>query len=183
MANENEDETHRKLKGSLELISTAVDSCSGRIINYSGDAVLAMFDAAVDAVNCATDIQQGMTEFNKDEPEERKVQFRIGVNLGDVIEDDGDIFGDGVNVAARLESLAEPGGICISGEVYSVVHSKMGERFTDVGLQKVKNIAEPVQVFAWPAKGVSSTESTQKPESSSLPAVAVLPFDNMSGEP
>lgn len=183
MANENEDETHRKLKESLDLISTTVDSCSGRIISYSGDAVLAMFDAAVDAVTCATAIQHGMTEFNQDEPEERKIQFRIGVNLGDVIEDDGDIFGDGVNVAARLESLAEPGGICISGEVHGVVHKKLEERFADLGLQKIRNIAEPVQVFAWPTKANSSAESTQKTESLSLPAVAVLPFDNMSGDP
>ncbi len=101
MAGEDEDATHRRLKESLDLIATTVKSYHGRVISYSGDAALAMFDAVVDAVSCAAAIQRDMVSLNQDVPDERKIQFRIGVNLGDVIEDGGDIFGDGVNVAAR----------------------------------------------------------------------------------
>jgi len=147
MASEDEDATHRKLKESLDLISKTVTSHHGRVINYSGDAALAMFDAVVDAVSCAAAIQRDMVILNRDVPDERKIQFRIGVNLGDVIEDDGDIFGDGVNVAARLEGLADPGGICVSDAVRTAVGKKLGLMYKDLGEQEVKNIAEPVRAY------------------------------------
>ena len=147
MASEDEDATHRRLKESLELIATTVKSYHGRVINYSGDAALAMFEAVVDAVSCATDIQRGIVSLNLDVPDEQKIQFRIGVNLGDVIEDGGDIFGDGVNVAARLEGLAETGGICISDTVHTAIGSKLPLDYEDLGEQEVKNITKLVRAY------------------------------------
>jgi TolB-like protein/class 3 adenylate cyclase len=147
LAGEDEDTTHRRLKESLDLISSTVTSYHGRVINYAGDAALAMFEAVVDAVSCAVAIQHDIAKFNQDVPDERKLQFRIGVNMGDVIEDSGDIFGDGVNVAARLEGLAEPGGICIAESVHIAVGSKLPLDYQDIGAQSVKNIAEPIRVY------------------------------------
>ena len=147
MAGEDEDATHRRLKESLDLIATIVTSYHGRVINYSGDAALAMFDAVVDAVSCAAVIQRDMVGINEEVPDELKIQFRIGINLGDVIEDGGDIFGDGVNVAARLEGLAEPGGICISEQVYLAISNKLPLEYRDIGAQSVKNIASPVCAY------------------------------------
>ncbi len=147
MAGEDEDATHRRLKESLDLLSRTVTSYHGQVINYSGDAALAMFEAVVDALSCAAAIQRDIGRLNQDVPREGKVQFRIGVNLGDVIEDGGDIFGEGVNVAARLESLAEPGGICISESVHTAVGSKLPLDYQDIGMQSVKNIAEPIRIY------------------------------------
>lgn len=147
LAGEDEDATHHKLKQSLNLISRTVVSYHGRIINTAGDAALAMFEAAVDAVSCAVAIQRNLNTLNKGVPDERKVLFRIGINIGDVIEDDGDIFGDGVNVAARLEGLAEPGGTCIAESVYTAVGSKLPLEYLDIGSQMVKNIAIPVRAY------------------------------------
>jgi adenylate cyclase len=186
MASEDEDATHRKLKESLDLIATTVKSYHGRVINYSGDAALAMFDAAVDAVSCAAAIQRDMVSLNQDVPDERKIQFRIGVNLGDVIEDGGDIFGDGVNVAARLEGLAEPGGICISDAVRTAVGKKLELIYKDLGEQGVKNIAEPVRAYkvVMAAQEELKTNDAVSPELELMdkPSIAVLPFDNMSGD-
>ncbi len=147
LAGEDEDTTHRRLKESLGLISRLVTSYHGRVINYSGDAVLAMFEAALDALSCAVAIQHDLAKFNRDIPDEHKLQFRIGVNMGDVIEDGGDIFGDGVNVAARLEGLAEPGGICIAESVHIAVGSKLPLDYEDIGFQAVKNISEPKRAY------------------------------------
>jgi TolB-like protein/class 3 adenylate cyclase len=147
LAGEDEDATHHLLKESLGLISRAVVSYHGRIINTAGDAALAMFEAAVDAVSCAAAIQYDLAALNQDVPDERKVLFRIGINIGDVIEDDGDIYGDGVNVAARLQGLAEPGGICVSDTVHSAIGRKLPLDYQDLGEQEVKNIAEPVQAY------------------------------------
>jgi adenylate cyclase len=147
LAGEDEDATHRQLKESLELIDNLVSSYNGRIVNTAGDAVLVMFPAVVDALSCATAVQHDLATRNQDVPDNRKVQFRIGVNLGDVIEDGGDIYGDGVNVAARLEGLAEPGGICISEQVYITVGNKLALDYQDIGAQAVKNIAEPLQAY------------------------------------
>ena len=147
MASEDEDTTHRLLKESLQLISKAVTSYHGRVVNTAGDAVLAMFEAVVDALSCAAAIQRDLVSLSQNVPDERRIQYRIGVNSGDVIEDDGDIFGDGVNVAARLEGLAEPGGICISESVYTAVGSKLPLEYRDIGAQSVKNIATPVRAY------------------------------------
>ena len=147
LAAENEDTTHRKLKGSLDLITKHVNAFHGRVVNYSGDAVLAMFEAVTDAVSCAVTIQHDLAALYQDTADEDRVQFRIGVNLGDVIEDDGDIFGDGVNVAARLEGLAAPGGVCIAESVFTAISNKLPLAYQDLGAQSVKNIAQPVRAY------------------------------------
>lgn len=142
-----EDSTHRLLSDYLDLIARIVESHRGRVMHYAGDAVLAMFEAAVDALSCATKIQEDLKRRNQELPETRQVHFRIGVNIGDVIEDRGDIYGDGVNVAARLESLADPGGICISSIVHDAIFGKLDIEFESLGEKQVKNIARPVHVY------------------------------------
>jgi len=147
LTGEDEDATHRRLSAYLDFISGSVEHQHGRIMHYAGDAVLAMFEAAADALSCASTIQRDLKERNADLAQERKLQFRIGVNLGDVIEDRGDIYGDGVNIAARLESLAEPGGICVSESVYDAVSNSLPFSYAFMGEQKVKNIEKPVRVY------------------------------------
>ena len=144
---EDEDSTHHRLSEYLDLISSTVERHRGRVMHYAGDAVLAMFEAVVDALSGAVAIQNELQTQNQDLPDERKVQFRIGVNLGDVIEDRGDIYGDGVNVAARLESLAEPGGVCVSESVRTAVGNKLSLSYESMGEQHVKNIKEPVKAY------------------------------------
>ena len=187
LTGEDEDATHRRLSEYLDLISAAVEDHRGRVMHYAGDAVLAMFDAVVDAVSCATEIQDKLRERNQKLPNGRKVHFRIGVNLGDVIEDRGDIYGDGVNVAARLESLAEPSGICISESVRTAVGKKLAFDYEFMGEQKVKNIEESVRAYrvVMEAEEEVNITSTEKPtlEFPDKPSIAVLPFDNMSGDP
>ncbi len=136
LSGEDEDATHRRLSEYLDLISATVEDHRGHVMHYAGDAVLAMFDAVVDAVSCATEIQDKLRERNQELPNGRKLPFRIGVNLGDVIEDRGDIYGDGVNVAARLESLADPGGICIADAVRSAIGKKLDLDYEDMGGQE-----------------------------------------------
>jgi adenylate cyclase len=142
---------------------------------------LAEFQSAVDAVRCATEIQRGMADREPKVPEERRIRFRIGVNLGDIIKDGRDIYGDGVNVAARLEALAEPGGICISRVVRDQVRDKVDFGFEDLGEQQVKNIARPVHVYRIP---LAETARTKAPlVLPDKPSLAVLPFQNMTGDP
>jgi adenylate cyclase len=183
-----EEGTHERLKAHLqELVNPKIGEHRGRIVKNTGDGVLAEFASVVDAVRCAVDIQRGMAEREPEVPEERRIRFRIGINLGDVIVEEHDIFGDGVNVAARLEGLAEPGGICVSRMVRDNVRDKLDLVFEDMGEQQVKNIARPVRVYR---VGVRSGPSEQ-PLSSSLqplslpdkPSIAVVPFANMSGDP
>jgi TolB-like protein/Flp pilus assembly protein TadD len=183
---EDEDATHRTLSEYLDLISATIESHGGRVMHYAGDAVLAKFDAAVDALSAAVGVQNELKARNQDVANERKVQFRIGVNLGDVIEDRGDIYGDGVNVAARLESLAEPGGICISDAVRSAVGKKLDLGYEDMGEREVKNIADSVRVYRLTGgemekPAVNSSRST-KLGLPDKPAIAVLPLTNMSGD-
>lgn len=147
LTNVDEDDTHRKLREHLDTISATVAHHGGRVVHYAGDAVLAMFEAAVDALACGVRIQTDLGTRNSELSRDRRVQFRIGVNLGDVIEDRGDIYGDGVNVAARLESLADPGGICVSESVYTAVGKKLPIEYKTIGAQRVKNISEPVRVY------------------------------------
>ena len=150
LAGANEDATHIRLSASRELVSELTDSHRGQVVNTAGDAVLAMFDAVADALTCAISIQRELGKQNSGESDDNKLQFRIGINLGDVIEDKGDIFGDGVNVAARLEGHAEPGGICISGPVYDAVSTSLKTQFAEqegvafkaLGIQELKNIPE-----------------------------------------
>jgi len=142
-----EEGTHRRLGASLDLIAATVEAHTGRVIHYAGDAVLAEFASVLVALNAAVEIQEGLVEVNRAVPAGHQLRYRIGVNFGDIIVDRGDIYGDGVNIAARLESLAEPGGICVSAKVHDEVGNKTGLTFEDMGAQKVKNVAEPVHTF------------------------------------
>ncbi len=193
LTGEDEDATHRALSEYLDLISRTIVSHHGQVMHYAGDAVLAKFDAVVDAMSSAVAVQDELEARNRQLSEQRKLQFRIGVNLGDVIEDRGDIYGDGVNVAARLESLAEPGGICISESVRTAIGNKLPLDYEFMGEQSVKNIAEPVRSYRVTMKTASDTQTVPasandsreppEPEPSDKPSIAVLPFTNMSAEP
>src|SRR5499433_1441936 len=141
-----EEGTHERLKAHLsELVDPKIAEYHGRIVKDTGDGVLVDFPSVVDAVRCAVEVQRGMIESEPEVPEERRIRFRIGVNLGDVIAEEHDIFGDGVNVAARLEGLAEAGGICVSRVVRDQVRDKVGFAFEDMGEQSIKNISRPVR--------------------------------------
>ncbi len=144
---ENEEATLRTLTSHRKLIDGQIEQHHGRFVNSAGDSVLAEFASVVEAVNCAVDIQTGLKAENESIPPERRMEFRIGVNLGDVMVEGAQIYGDGVNVAARLESLAEPGGICISNTVHDQVSTKLALNYADLGDQAVKNIASPVRVY------------------------------------
>jgi adenylate cyclase len=144
--------THEGLKSHLrELVEPKITEHRGRVVKNTGDGFLAEFVSVVDAVRCAAEVQRGMGDRNKGAPPESRIDFRIGINLGDVIAEEHDIFGDGVNVAARLEALAEPGGICVSQVVRDQVRDRLDYTFEDLGEQTVKNIARPVRVYAAPA--------------------------------
>jgi adenylate cyclase len=143
-----EEGTLSKLKAHrLALVDPKIAEHRGRIVKTTGDGLLVEFASVVDAVRCAVDVQRGMIERNADVPQGSRVEFRIGINVGDIIIEDEDIFGDGVNIAARLEALAEPGGICVSGRVEEDVHGKLDTAFEDIGEQQLKNIARPVRVY------------------------------------
>src|SRR5712692_1388431 len=160
---ENEEATLRTLSSHRKLIDSLIEQHRGRFVNSAGDSVLAEFASVVNAVQCAVDIQTTLKGENEKLPPERRMEFRIGVNLGDVMEDGEQIYGDGVNVAARLESLADPGGICISGKVHDEIRNKFALGYEDLGAQQVKNIAEPVRIFrVLPEAGASTTSKTQR---------------------
>src|SRR5215472_2313262 len=145
-----EEGTHERLKAHLrELVDPKIAEHRGRIVKNTGDGFLAEFASVVDAVRCGIEMQRGVADRNAATPEANRVTFRVGINLGDVIAEEHDIFGDGVNVAARLEALAEPGGICLSGVVRDQVRDRLEYNFEDLGEQQVKNIARPVRVYAW----------------------------------
>jgi adenylate cyclase len=164
-----------------EVLEPLVTRHQGRIFKITGDGVLVEFGSAVNAVQCAIDLQRGMTVANGDLPEPRRIVLRIGVNLGDVMVEGGDLYGDGVNIAARLEGIAEPGGVLVSGTTFDYVRNKVTADFDDLGKQTLKNIAEPVRVYriaGTPRVSVASTGTA-----SDKPSIAVLPFTNMSGDP
>src|ERR1700736_2491660 len=186
-----EEGTHERLKAHLgELVDPKIGEHRGRIVKTTGDGVLAEFASVVDAVRCAGEIQRAMAARDLDLPEERRLRFRIGVNLGDVIADGGDIYGDGVNIAVRLEGLAAPGSICISGTVRDHIGDRLPYAFENRGEQSVKNIARPVRVYALRPEGVAGlpTASASSVSSSSPPlaaprlSIVVLPFTNLSDD-
>ena len=154
-----EEGTHFQLKDCLRAVfHPSIAEHRGRIVKTTGDGMLAEFGSVVDAVRCALAVQLGMAERNTDLPQEQRIEFRIGINVGDIILDGGDIFGDGVNVASRLEGLAEPGGICLSDDAQRQVRGKLDVAFEDAGEQRLKNIARPVRVFrVRPADATATT--------------------------
>ena len=189
LTGDDEDATHRTLNDYLNLISQAVDSHGGQVMHYAGDAVLARFEAVINSVSSAIDIQKILADRNAGLTDERKLQFRIGLNLGDVIEDRGDIYGDGVNIAARLEALAKPGGICISEAVRSAIKDKLDVEYEEMGEQSIKNIENPVKAFNVLTKGAQNNpnkSSALKSDSEALnfkspdrPSIAILPFKSL----
>jgi adenylate cyclase len=174
--------THQKVMDALDFATESIKSGDGTVLRYAGDAILAEFSSVVAAVNTAATIQMELDKRNEDVPADNQVQVRIGVNLGEVLQDRGEIYGDGVNLAARLESVAQPGGICISAAVYDQISGKVDVDFADGGDESFKNIAKPIHVYRWQPALVSG--NTQRNSSRPhKPSVAVLPFTNMSGDP
>jgi TolB-like protein/class 3 adenylate cyclase len=172
-----------------DVIDPKVSEHRGRIVKTTGDGLLVEFTSVVDALRCASEIQTAMAEGNAKITADKRIEFRIGINVGDIVAEDGDIFGDGVNVAARLEGLADPGGICVSARVQEDAAGKLDVSFEDLGEQSLKNIARPIRVYRVRLEGVKSL-STGKPVDAApvlplpdKPSIAVLPFQNMSGDP
>ena len=172
------------------LVDPTIAAHRGRIVKTTGDGMLVEFASAVDAVRGAVEVQTGMAEHNVSVPQDTRIEFRIGIHVGDIMFDDNDIFGDGVNIAARLEAIAEPGGVCISNDAYRQVRGKVEIGCDDMGPQPLKNIAEPMQ--AWrvrligqtpsAVRSISAVSETQALSLSGKPSIAVLPFQNMSGD-
>ena len=143
-----------------ELIDPTIAAHNGRLVKTTGDGLLIEFSSVVDAARCATEVQAGLVERNATAPADKRIEFRIGINVADIVVEDGDIFGDGVNVAARLEALAEPGGICVSARVQEDVAGKLDLTFDDLGEQALKNIARPVRAYKVATGAVSATPET-----------------------
>jgi class 3 adenylate cyclase len=189
LTNADEEGTHIRLMEHLHvLVDPKISEHRGRVVKNIGDGMLAEFNSVVDAVRCAMEIQHGMAERNTDVPQEERIEFRIGINVGDMIIDRDDVFGDGVNVATRLEGIAEPGGICVSARVQEYVREdvrgKLNIAFEDQGERQLKNIAHPVRVYrvrlSEAQRGTSPKSALALPD---VPSIAVLPFQNMSGDP
>lgn len=172
------------------LVDTSIASHRGRIVKTTGDGMLVEFVSAVDAARCALEVQRAMVEHNIDVPQELRIEFRIGIHVGDIIIDENDIFGDGVNIAARLEGIAKPGGVCISDDAHRQIRGKMDIAFDDMGVQMLKNIAEPMHTWhvrpaadlALPSRSAGKPSQAGGPALPNKPSIVVLPFDNMSAE-
>src|SRR6516225_4986040 len=181
------------LKGLTErraILDRLIGEHGGRIANTAGDSVLAEFGSAVDAVQCAVEAQVALAEANASLAPDRCISFRIGVHIGDVMVRAGDLFGDGVNIAARLQTLANPGTVCISGTTYDQVRKVLPMTFVDLGVQQVKNIHEPIRAYQVGAPGETRVAAPARvadiespPPLPDKPSIAVLPFENISGDP
>ena len=163
-----------------ELIDPKIAEHRGRTVKTTGDGALVEFASAVDAVRCATEIQRAMAGRNADVPEDRRIEFRIGINVGDIIFDEGDIYGDGVNIAARVETLASPGAICLSDYAYQQIKGKLALDVTEMGEQQLKNIVQPVRIYGVRPDWAAVRPALVLPDK---PSIVVLPFQNMSGDP
>ena len=192
LMDDDEVSTVRTLQAYRKIISDLTSQHNGRVIDNPGDNLLAEFSSVVDAVQCAVKIQQILKSKNDELPDTRKMDFRIGINLGDVIEEDDRIYGDGVNIAARIESLADPGGICISGTAYDQVVNKLDLKYDNLGEHQVKNIRRPIRVYRIPVDVEPEEKDTEDSILDSIidmsvptdkPSIAVLPFVNMSDDP
>src|ERR1700737_234228 len=188
----NEERTLANLKSFRKtLVDPSIAAHRGRIVKTTGDGMLVEFASAVDAARCAAEVQRGMAAQNADVPQDVRIEFRIGIHVGDIIFDDNDIFGDGVNIAARLEGIAEPGGICISDDAQRQVRGKVDIVFDDIGLQMLKNIADPMRAWRMQIGDASpsalpkdvAAKSGQPLALPDKPSIAVLSFQNMSGDP
>jgi adenylate cyclase len=170
------------------IIEPKIREFGGRVVGSAGDSLLIEFASAVDAVQCAVELQQSLAEENASVPEGKGMSFRMGVNLGDVIAEGDTIYGDGVNLASRLEKLAEPGSVCIGRSVYDQVKGKLDCAYSDLGEQQVHNIPEPIHAYSVqpskhsvdPGPAIATWRFPQLPDK---PSIAVLPFDNLSGDP
>src|SRR5437588_8250251 len=191
MRRADEEGTHgRFMAHRRELLDPRFREHRGRVVKYTGDGMLVEFGSVVEAVTCAVEVQCGMSRRNLNVTEDERISLRIGINLGDVIAEPEDIYGDGVNIAARLEGLAEPNGICLSQTVYEQIRDKLSFPFEDIGQQLVKNISRPLHVFALRAEVIASLPLIE--DSPLIPAlspvgaprlsICVLPFANMSGD-
>ncbi|MEE9589343.1 MAG: adenylate/guanylate cyclase domain-containing protein, partial [Hyphomicrobiaceae bacterium] len=182
--------THARLKARFtKLVEPKIAEHGGRVVKLMGDGLLAEFPSVVDAVNWAVEVQTKVAELSAEEPDEQQIEYRVGVNLGDVIVDGDDIFGDGVNVAARLQEIAEPGGVCISEKVQTEVRGKLNVELVDGGTQTVKNVRDPLRIWRWSPGQVEASDAALRPLAGEplvlpdKPSIAVMPFDNMSGDP
>jgi len=181
---EDEEATIRTLTSYREVMANLIQRHRGRVVDFPGDNLLAEFSSVVDAVRCAVEIQDALRARNVELPENRKMEFRIGINLGDVIVEGERIYGDGVNIAARLEGLAEGGGICISGTVYDHIENKLALDYESLGQHSVKNIRKPIRVYRVGVKADAAVpEAGRELKVPEKPSIAVLPFVNMSGDP
>lgn len=186
-----EEETLLALKGHRKaLVDPSIAAHHGRIVKTTGDGMLVEFASAVHAVHCAVDVQRGMLERNAEVSPDKRIEFRVGINVGDIIIDGDDIFGDGVNVAARVENACEPGGVCVSGSAFEQVRGKTSFGFDDLGERTLKNIDHPVHLYsAWIGTATATASANSSPHKlkplalPDKPSIAVLPFQNMSGDP
>jgi adenylate cyclase len=180
-----EEGTHERLQAHFaELVHPKIEEHRGRVVKNTGDGLLAEFASVVDAVRCAAAVQEGMSDRNSPIPTDERIEFRVGVNLGDVIAEGDDIFGDGVNIAARLEGLAAPGGVCVSGTVRDHIGDRLPYAFEDMGEQSVKNIARLVRVYAMRLEGIAGVPVVSVMSNVAAPrlSIVVLPFTNLSGD-